>query len=82
MNSNKIPIWERQGRPKPPNLADSEGIISDKYSDTYLRWRVCSYYQKFLAKYMVLRPNDTKFDDLDFDTFQDAIAYADRKARE
>ena len=78
----KPPIWERQGRPKPPRMS---GPGSDKYARRYTRWRVLAYDREvFPDEWMILSPRefcDGVDESPDFPTFAEAIAYADREAR-
>ena len=72
MSTMKPPIWERQGRPKPPRCRGDEGVY-------YMyRWRRAHVYRY---------PNATPWwvevgqRWRSFPTFAEAIAYADREAR-
>ena len=68
----KPPIWERQGRPKPPRCRSGEG------ASYMLRWR-----RAHVCRYSGANPwwVDTGQRWRPFPTFADAIAYADREAR-
>ena len=69
----KPPIWERQGRPKPPGLKDMRGIT---YVKDYRRWQVVRY--SWWSLWTAWSPaGEAK----DLPTFAEAIAYADREAR-
>ena len=67
----KPPIWERQGRPKPPRIFD-HGVF---YSSIYGRPAVfgCTDAGTWIAEVRLV--------DHHFPTFAEAIAYADREAR-
>ena len=71
MSQDKKPIWERQGRPKPPRIYDFAGAA-------YARNYECAHVYRFNDHWRVwwrgvVIP--------DFSTFAEAIAYADREAR-
>ena len=69
----KPPIWERQGRPKPPGLKGMRGIT---YVMDYRRWQVVRY--SWWPLWTAWSPGGEA---KDFPTFAEAIAYADREAR-
>lgn len=71
----KPPIWERQGRPKPPEIGTAP--VGDEYSRLYRRWSIC---RESLGDWVAFSPvggGDARI----FFTFAAAIAYADREAR-
>ena len=70
----KPPIWERQGRPKPPEIGTSP--VPDYYSLAHRRWSIC---RRRGGGWQAYAPGGTNPGV--FPTFAEAIAYADRKAR-
>ena len=68
----KPPIWERQGRPKPPRLG------SGNYEDYMFECRRNSVWQVSYTGSWVAETPDVL---IPFPTFTEAIAYADREAR-
>ena len=74
MNERKTPIWERQGRPKPPSVGYDNASYA--YSEMFTRWSVCR--QTGCPEWGALSPAG---DYTGFPTFAEAIAYADREAR-
>lgn len=68
----KPPIWERQGRPKPPRIESDEGVA---YMWDWRRVHVYRFEDQgswWVEKWPANRH---------FPTFAEAIAYADREAR-
>ena len=68
----KPPIWERQGRPKPPRIYDFAGV---DYARDYERAHVYRFDDHWRAWWRGV------VDIPEFPTFAEAIAYADREAR-
>ena len=71
----KPPIWERQGRPKPPSVGWSADY--PQYARSFQRLSVVSVLGS--GDWAAARPHE--FHGTDFPTFAEAIAYADREAR-
>ena len=70
----KPPIWERQGRPKPPRLGTFGNAL---YAVDHRRWQVVRGAGESGWTVWPSRGGIAKY----FPTFADAIAYADREAR-
>lgn len=71
----KPPIWERQGRPKPPSVGWSG--FYPAYARSFRRFSVVRVMGS--ETWAAARPHEHH--GTDFPTFADAIAYADREAR-
>ena len=69
----KPPIWERQGRPKPPGL---RGMRTIAYATDHRRCQVLKY--SYWSLWTAWSPGGEA---KDVPTFTEAIAYADREAR-
>lgn len=69
----KPPIWERQGRPKPPEVNSIDGMV---YTNAFRRPAVC---RMEADGAWVAEVSRTQW--YAFPTFAEAIAYADREAR-
>lgn len=69
----KPPIWERQGRPKPPGLKDMRSI-------SYAMDHHCCQVLKY-SSWSLWTAWSPGGEAKDFPTFAEAIAYADREAR-
>ena len=69
----KPPIWERQGRPKPPKVNSIDGMV---YTNAFRRPAV---FRMKGDSAWVAEVSPTQ--ELAFPTFAEAIAYADREAR-
>lgn len=74
MSTSKSPIWERQGRPKPPEIGTAP--VGDDYARIYRRWSIC---RESLGDWVTFPPDDGE--PLIFTTFAKAIAYADKESR-
>ena len=76
----KPPIWERQGRPKPPSPSYPDHIdyaIHFRRGCVFRQWEVGS--ERDNGNWF---GSDRTFSEgWDFPTFAEAIAYADREAR-
>ena len=69
----KPPIWERQGRPKPPRINSIDGVV---YTNVFRRPAVC---RMGCDGAWAAEVRQTQW--RNFPTFAEAIAYADREAR-
>ena len=76
----KPPIWERQGRPKPPSPTSPAHIdyaLLFRRGSVFRQWKVGSQHDNGTW----FGSDRTFYEGEDFPTFAEAIAYADREAR-
>lgn len=70
MSTMKPPIWERQGRPKPPQ------VTAGRYTYYMVEHRRKAVWKGMATRRWIVSPEHHTFP-----TFAEAIAYADREAR-